>query len=66
MKKFLYLFLCLGLIMGCEDLDKYPGADEFNPGQTKPEQKPDDQDPENPDPEKKRQTGRNLSTAVYF
>ena len=55
MKKFLYLFLCLGLIMGCEDLDKYPGADEYVPGQTKPEQKPEDPenpDPENPDPEK--------------
>ena len=52
MKKFLYLFLCLGLIMGCEGLDKYPGADEYGPGQTKPEQKPDNQDPENPDPEK--------------
>jgi spore coat protein CotH len=57
MKKFLNLFLCLGLIMGCEDLDKYPGADEFGPGQTKPEQKPDNQEPEtpqqpeNPDPE---------------
>jgi hypothetical protein len=49
MKKVIYLFLCLGLFIGCEDIDKYPGADEFKPGQTKPEQKPDNQEPEKPE-----------------
>ena len=52
MKKIFTLIVAAAVIFGCEGIDKYPGADNYAPGQNDSEQTPgDSEEPENPDPE---------------
>ena len=52
MKRLLIHILCMAAIFACDDIDKYPGADDFKPDQEKPEPKPDNpENPEDPTPD---------------
>ncbi len=41
MKKIVTLLICLSAIICCDEIDRYPGADEFKPEQENPEPEPE-------------------------
>ena len=42
MKKLLTLIICISALVGCGEIDKYPGADDYQPGSGNTEQTPGD------------------------
>ena len=54
MKKILIAILCVLAIAGCGDIDRYPGADEYAPGEGTEQEPGTDPEPEpgtDPEPE---------------